>query len=710
MKSKIGKYFRIAPLLVLLGLLAAVLLPIGKAGADVAGVTVTPVPVTVSSAAQYTVTFIPRVDLGEDSGNISIEFTSGTGMPASIAPGSVIVNNVPTSSPGDNNTVPAPPSISGVTLTITTPVALDAGDRVKVFIAQGAGITNPSSGKGGKAKVSTSAEPAQASSDTYTIKPTVNVSPSSGSVGSIVTASGAGFAKNSSVDVTIGDSNLGNTSTDASGAFSAPFSVPSGITTPGSRTIAATDGTGQTSDVKAGGATATFSVKPSLSISPTSQKPGSKVTLSGSLWPASTLITVTIAGAEAIVSGNNAMTDENGRIPSIVGTGATADTQVTIPKTSTAGAKTMKVTVGAENTSTTVTVTITPTALSVTPTSGVVGTKLTLSGSGLTKGGTVAADSITFGGEPGTHALINIGTDGAWIATGVVVPNPSGSRTGSVTIKLTDSGGKTASSKFTIAGRDLTISPASGIAGSRTVISGTGFRRNGTVNIEEPAGTTRATARADGSGNFAVNVATAWLTAAAGDQTKTIKAVDDTYPGLLATAKFKVPGASISVSPASAAVGTTITISGSNFASFITATTLSLGATTLQASGIVTDANGTFSVSVIVPGTVSAAGVAIVTAVVGGVTESVAITIKSAPTSVSSQLAPLGTNLVRVWGFDRATQGFQLFDPASAALSDLSSLKKGQGYWIRVTTDQTLVSGANSYVLSAGWNLIGWLN
>ena len=651
MKSKIGKYFRIAPLLVLLGLLAAVLLPIGKAGADVAGVTVTPVPVTVSSAAQYTVTFIPRVDLGEDSGNISIEFTSGTGMPASIAPGSVIVNNVPTSSPGDNNTVPAPPSISGVTLTITTPVALDAGDRVKVFIAQGAGITNPSSGKGGKAKVSTSAEPAQASSDTYTIKPTVNVSPSSGSVGSIVTASGAGFAKNSSVDVTIGDSNLGNTSTDASGAFSAPFSVPSGITTPGSRTIAATDGTGQTSDVKAGGATATFSVKPSLSISPTSQKPGSKVTLSGSLWPASTLITVTIAGAEAIVSGNNAMTDENGRIPSIVGTGATADTQVTIPKTSTAGAKTMKVTVGAENTSTTVTVTITPTALSVTPTSGVVGTKLTLSGSGLTKGGTVAADSITFGGEPGTHALINIGTDGAWIATGVVVPNPSGSRTGSVTIKLTDSGGKTASSKFTIAGRDLTISPASGIAGSRTVISGTGFRRNGTVNIEEPAGTTRATARADGSGNFAVNVATAWLTAAAGDQTKTIKAVDDTYPGLLATAKFKVPGASISVSPASAAVGTTITISGSNFASFITATTLSLGATTLQASGIVTDANGTFSVSVIVPGTVSAAGVAIVTAVVGGVTESVAITIKSAPTSVSSQLAPLGTNLVRVWGF-----------------------------------------------------------
>lgn len=72
-------------------------------------------------------------------------------------------------------------------------------------------------------------------------------------------------------------------------------------------------------------------------------------------------------------------------------------------------------------------------------------------------------------------------------------------------------------------------------------------------------------------------------------------------------------------------------------------------------------------------------------------------------------LSPIGTNLVRVWGFNAATQKFQLYDPAAALLSDLTALNRSQGYWIHVKSAQTVTLGTSSYSLSVGWNLIGWL-
>ena len=70
--------------------------------------------------------------------------------------------------------------------------------------------------------------------------------------------------------------------------------------------------------------------------------------------------------------------------------------------------------------------------------------------------------------------------------------------------------------------------------------------------------------------------------------------------------------------------------------------------------------------------------------------------------------ASLGGNLVRVWGFDVPSYRYQLFDPADARVSDLTTLNPGQGYWINVTKDITLKVRAHPYNLVAGWNLIGW--
>jgi len=83
------------------------------------------------------------------------------------------------------------------------------------------------------------------------------------------------------------------------------------------------------------------------------------------------------------------------------------------------------------------------------------------------------------------------------------------------------------------------------------------------------------------------------------------------------------------------------------------------------------------------------------------------LTVVSAHPAIA--LAPLGANLARVWGFNATTQGWLMYDPQLPAVSDLTELKRGQGYWIKINTATTLTLGTGVYSLAAGWNLIGWL-
>jgi hypothetical protein len=115
-------------------------------------------------------------------------------------------------------------------------------------------------------------------------------------------------------------------------------------------------------------------------------------------------------------------------------------------------------------------------------------------------------------------------------------------------------------------------------------------------------------------------------------------------------------------------------------------------------------------------------GIASVIIIVGGTSANVGFEVTAAPVAPpapavvasvapAAALAPLGANLVRTWGYNAATQKFQLYDadPAKALLNDLTALNRGQGYWVNVKAAQTVTLGSGSYSLSAGWNLIGWL-
>jgi hypothetical protein len=57
--------------------------------------------------------------------------------------------------------------------------------------------------------------------------------------------------------------------------------------------------------------------------------------------------------------------------------------------------------------------------------------------------------------------------------------------------------------------------------------------------------------------------------------------------------------------------------------------------------------------------------------------------------------------------------GWIVFNPVWAAThpewNTLTTLRKGWGYWIKVTQACNLVYGSKTYGLDVGWNLIGWL-
>ena len=62
-----------------------------------------------------------------------------------------------------------------------------------------------------------------------------------------------------------------------------------------------------------------------------------------------------------------------------------------------------------------------------------------------------------------------------------------------------------------------------------------------------------------------------------------------------------------------------------------------------------------------------------------------------------------------IWAFDAPTQSWKVYDLAPGGATTLQSLVVGHGYWMRVTEDCQLQSGANTYDLKTGWNLVGWL-
>jgi len=119
------------------------------------------------------------------------------------------------------------------------------------------------------------------------------------------------------------------------------------------------------------------------------------------------------------------------------------------------------------------------------------------------------------------------------------------------------------------------------------------------------------------------------------------------------------------------------------------------------------DGLGNITATFMVPS--SAGGAHLITATVGGIAATTLYTNSGTSPTVASGFNSIAGKYSIVWTFDAATQSWKLYDTAAGATSTLTNLTRGQGFWVQVSADCTIVYGGNSYPLKAGWNLIGWL-
>jgi hypothetical protein len=527
-----------------------------------------------------------------------------------------------------------------------------------------------------------------------------------GPVGTSVTVSGTGFSgAGVTADVRIGTTGLDTTDkmlvagvlVDNTGSFTAAGNVPQ--LGSGNQFVWARDGQNNNSATSLQSWN-TFKVTPTLVITPSSGLAGSKVTLSGSGWNPGA-ITFKFGGVNWV--GVTATADGNGQIT--LATGA----DKVIPTSAGAGIKVVEGTDTAAQ-SGTFNFTVTPRVLTLTPSSGPMGTNVLVTGSDMTHDGTIAAGSLTFGGNnwntyPGVSPYpINIDTSGSLFPTTLTVP--TGATLGANNVVAIDSGTLIAAGAFTVTKPTIAVSPTTSPKGTTVTITGAGWLPNKSVTIDFKAFGSAVvlstlTTIPDGTGNIAASMA---VPATAATGANTISAYD--AKGNSATdATYTVPGAAITVTPTEGSVTTSVTVAGTGFNPYFSVI-ITMGPAPAYEFQMrpLSDATGAFSATITIPGL--APGSQVITAKDGTNTATAFFVIKQGTATVQTQTASISSQLVRVWGYSGGT--WSMYDPTDAAGSNLTTLKAGNGYWVNVNAACTLISGGYSYALSTGWNLIGW--
>jgi hypothetical protein len=195
----------------------------------------------------------------------------------------------------------------------------------------------------------------------FTVNSKITLNPTAGSSGDTVAVTGDGFAALAAVtiqvDGTAVTTNPATVTSSAAGHFSASITMPSVVRGP--HIITASDSVGST--------TATFSVGQRITITPTSGVQGAPITINGSGFSPNKTITVTVGGAAATTTPATITSDINGNFSSSFAIpGVAAGTRVVSATDSDNNVANANITVIAQ--------------ITITPTSGTVGTQITATG------------------------------------------------------------------------------------------------------------------------------------------------------------------------------------------------------------------------------------------------------------------------------------------------------------------------------------------
>lgn len=604
------------------------------------------------------------------------------------------------------------------------------GDNVTIIFRTSAGITNPLEGGGyGDMTVAGIALP------DVTIKRTISLAEEEGGRGTMETVTGKGFKNGTTVtflrmesdglkdaDFALGTSLC--TATASDGIASCGFTITSPLFRPGDNFINAFDGRSNK-----GTASEPFNLEPSIGVSPSNGSPGESILVNMYDFPSgATVSEVKIARRTLCSNGTLAAGTDCGTISKWL-PGAGTSFRVVIPNNAPLGVQDLQVLTNHGNDNTNIT--ISGPVVTSNPTTVLANQRVSLVGTGFSPGSTIR--SITFAG----HAIdstriaggnpVRVDGGGNWNASVNLPLNTSTVSSGEHTVQVEDLGGRIGALKVTVPERKVTIAPPAGRVGTIALISGENFpskNDDGTsFNVEivygsSGSGTTTVSAVPDASGRFEVQLRIPTSSAIPSTNDVTVRFGTSAQGGpFTLNVSHEVPEGVITLSVTSGGPGSTITINGEGFRSFVPVQSVMIGSIDITPTPRPsTDLNGMINFDVLIPGL--DVGIQTIEVQVGSTTASAGFTVTESGiaagdiTRVASALEPLGDNLVSVWHFNNDTKVWSFYDPTLTEGNTLTHMITGETYLIRVTSSQEVILNRNTRSLTCVggncWNQVVW--
>jgi len=388
----------------------------------------------------------------------------------------------------------------------------------------------------------------------FSVTSAISLNVSSSIVGNQVTITGTGFRSDRTVTIRFDNSQVATTSTNNAGRFSTSFTIPEASA--GSHTITATDGVNTK--------TADLSITRSMTLASASGNVGTTVTITGTGFSSSQRIRISYDGANIATIPSTITTSNAGSFSAkfTVPAGPARTVQVSVSDGTGSVSSSFKLTAN----------------IVLTPTTGKVGTPVTVDGSGFNANRQI---TLTFD----TSEIRQIGTD-AFGSFSTVFDIPQA--TGGQHMVTANDGVRTVSTTIIVTS-NLVVTPNSGKVGTPVNINGSGYRNNQTVYIYFDK-TVVATTQSNASGSFS----TTFTIAASTGGTHTISAND----GVFTLTGNLIIQPSITLNQKNGKMGDQVTITGTGFDS---GSIMNVRLGTTQVGSTATDADGSFNDMFYVP-------------------------------------------------------------------------------------------------------------
>ena len=420
--------------------------------------------------------------------------------------------------------------------------------------------------------------------------------------------------------------------------------------------------------------------------------------------------------------------------------------QITIPNEVRAGVQELRVTSADPDVDATTNLSFVGPQINVTPGTVQANQRISLVGTGFSPGSTIGDDNklaavgvpssendvskVSIGGDVISRTRINDGRDvdvdsgGNWSASVDLPLSEATTAAGERAIRVTDSGGRTGVIVVDIPTRVVTVTPGVGRVGTLAAVRGSGFPskndEGSSFNIEVKYDanndkTTTVSAQPDASGRFEVQLRIPTTAAIPSTNTVRVSFQDSDGIDVVTTVAHAVPEGIVNLSETSGGPGSTVTINGEGFKSFVPISLVRLGTLDVTpAPKPSTDGNGMMSFDITIPGL--DVGIQTIEVHVGGTTSSTGFTVTESGINpgnikaIAPALEDLGDNFVNIWHFNNDLKTWSFYDAQDG--SDLTHLITGETYLMQIkSTVEVILNGNTRNLTCVGgncWNQIVW--